>query len=71
MRLQLPPYGNDSEGKPLQNSKEDEGMIIDALFRLVHKYMRQPCRMKLNRTNMDGNYLSLGVVSIALPELAS
>jgi hypothetical protein len=36
------------------------------LYRLVDKYMSQPRLMKLNRINIDENYLSSGVVSIAL-----
>jgi hypothetical protein len=33
---------------------------------LVHKDMHQRCLMKLSRTNIDGDCLSSGVVSIAL-----
>jgi hypothetical protein len=35
-------------------------------YRLIDKYMAQPRVMKLNRTNIDENYLSPDVVSIAL-----
>jgi hypothetical protein len=35
------------------------------LYRLVDKYMPQPCLIKLNRINIDGNYLSSDIVSIA------
>jgi hypothetical protein len=37
-------------------------------YRLAHKYMRQPRLMKLSRTNIDGNCLLSGVVSIALAD---
>jgi hypothetical protein len=39
---------------------------VTQAYLLVHKYMRQPRLMKSNRINIDGNYLSSDVVSIAL-----
>jgi hypothetical protein len=45
-------------------------LAMSRRHRLVDKYMPQPRLMKLNRTNIDENYLSSDVVSIALPCLA-
>jgi hypothetical protein len=36
-------------------------------YRLIDKYMSQPRLMKLNRADIDENYLSSDLVSIALP----
>jgi hypothetical protein len=41
--------------------------IYDRSYRLVHKYIHQPRLIKLSKTNRDGNCLSSGIVSIALP----
>jgi hypothetical protein len=46
-------------------------VIFTREYHPVDKFMAQPRLMKLNRANINENYLSYDVVSIALPWLIS